>query len=1223
MHKIFRSASNCPDACTDTSALSLFLGIFLLILAACGPESKQMDSAQDTAGQNVFITPDGDTLPIGVPIPIKGKRINPDSLSKPQTVPMRGQPKVVQALTNRRPTGLPKIVQIPGNRPVITPGKDGVPLPQTIAVKGKEVPFEQKRIVQSVTPKIKESAVNNIQYISVEEGLSDDRVSTIMEDSRGNLWWGYAVGLDIERYDGTCLTKYLYPEIKSNSRITAIQEDSRGNIWFGTLGSGLGRFDGQRFTQFTTREEDFPTNGILCLLEDKQGNIWIGTASGLICYTPDRTGGEGRFIFFTEKEGLKVDYTGKLIEDKRGNIWIGSSGWPWPAEGYGVTIYTPNADGTGGSFTAITEKEGLSDNRVSEIFEDSKGNIWLGTWGGGVHRFTPDAGGSGGTLACFTTEEGLSDNRISSITEDRTGSIWIGTENGLNQFTPAAPGQEGGYITQYTEKDGLLHNTVNDLMIDDRANIWAGTQGGLNRIAVNSFAQLTRQNGLLQNSVRRILENKQGDLWLATLGGLCQFSPGDGNESSRFMHITSNEGLSGDYVTNLLADKNGALIGTAAGLMNVIVPPTKGEPGQITYFTQKQGMFPNYDFGLIQDRQGAIWSFSWLGPKIGGFSKITPFKNGKNSVVHFTKDEGWPGYLAAPILEDRNGTLWFATWDAGLCRFQPGPDGISGTATFYPENGGQQTDRLHCLFEDSEGRIWFGTNNGVRRFKPGVDKIPEGYAKCTTKDGLINDEVYSIAEDRQHQIWIATRRGISLLVPDTSKNTSNHASKWRGYQIFNFDKADGLQQIDFWTNSVCPDSKNRMWWGGPKGLTMLDLNRFQLPSGAPSVQLSHIDVNQQYVDYRKLADTAYANTFSFGMPLRQAFDSVAAFQNYPVNLNLPYDLNLLTFHCSATDWTAPQKIRFSYKMKGLDKDWSIPQQEPYITYRNLPHGTYTFQVKAYGAGQDWSEPFEYTFTIRPPWWASWWARVFYALLGIALIYAIVRWRTIEFRKQRAVLEQKVAERTAEVLKQQKRSDALLLNILPAEVAEELKQTGHTRPVRFEEASILFADFKEFTNIVASIPGKKLVAELDDIFQHFDDIMEAEGLEKIQTIGDAYVAACGLPTPVPDHAARCVRAGKQMIEYLEKRNVSNSIKWEIRIGIHSGAVTTGVVGKRKYTYDIFGDTVNIAARVESASVSGRICVSAYTHDLIKAEFPCTYRGKVNAKGKGDLDMYFVE
>ncbi|TNE58405.1 MAG: hypothetical protein EP344_10010 [Bacteroidetes bacterium] len=1230
MRKDLRFTFPHHNAVSDTGLFPLLLGVYMLVFAACGPASEQPDdgtttvSPVDTIVQDFFVTHLGDTLPIGVPIPIKGKVISPDSLSQPKTVPMRGQPKVVPAMTNRYPTGVPKIVHLSGNRPVITPGKDGVPLPHKIAVQGKDMPFEQLRITQSVTPKFKDAAADNIQYLSVEEGLGDGRITALLEDSRGNIWWGYKTGGVVERYDGVSLITYKYPEIIPNSIMNAMLEDSRGNIWFGTGGSGLGRYDGRRFTRFTTRE-GFPGDYIFGLLEDTSGNIWIGTNKGLVRYTPDKADGEGRFILFTEKEGLKGNGTGKFIESRRGNIWIPTWGGPDNSIGYGVVIYTPNTDGTVGSFTAITKQDGLSDDRISETFEDSKGNIWLGTWGGGVIRFTPDPAGGGGTLACFTTQDGLSDDRISSITEDKNGNIWIGTNNGLNQFIPSQTGP-GGYFIRYTEKEGMLNSEVYDLLTDDRGNIWIGTFTVINRVVVNGFAQFTQANGLLENSVREILEDKQGDLWLATQGGLCQFLPGNGNENGHFTHITSTEGLSGNYVTQLLEDKNGAILCTIrypANAVNVFAPPRKGKPGHFTYYTQNEGLLPGLIFGLFKDRQDNIWSFGLTGPKVAEFCRITPSKEGIHKVVHFTTREGWAGYNASSIVEDRNGILWFATWGGGLCRFEPDRDGVSGTATFYPEKGGLETDRLHCLIEDSQGRIWFGTSSGLRRFKPGEDAIPAGYSKCTTKEGLISDEVFSIAEDRQKNIWVATRRGISLLVPDTTDSTSAHVAKWQEYRIFNFNKADGLKQIDFWSNSVCADSKNRMWWGGNKGLTMLDLDRFVLPSGAPKVQLSHIDINEQFVDYRKLSDTAYANTLPFGKALQKSFDSVAAFQNYPVNLELPHDLDMLTFHCSATDWAAAHKIRFSYKMTGLDKDWSKPQQESYTTYRNLPHGTYTFQVKAYGAGQVWSEPLEYTFTILPPWWHTWWARALYVLFGAALLYLIVRWRTAALRRQRTELEQKVAERTAEVQEQQKRSDALLLNILPAEVADELKQTGHTQPVRFEEASILFADFKEFTNIVASIPGKKLVVELDEMFQHFDDIMEAEGLEKIQTIGDAYVAAGGLPTPVPDHAARCVRASRKIIEYLEKRNANSSIKWEIRIGIHSGAVTTGVVGKRKYTYDIFGDTVNIAARVESASESGRICVSAYTHDLIKDEFPCTYRGKINAKGKGDLDMYFVE
>lgn len=217
----------------------------------------------------------------------------------------------------------------------------------------------------------------------------------------------------------------------------------------------------------------------------------------------------------------------------------------------------------------------------------------------------------------------------------------------------------------------------------------------------------------------------------------------------------------------------------------------------------------------------------------------------------------------------------------------------------------------------------------------------------------------------------------------------------------------------------------------------------------------------------------------------------------------------------------------------------------------------------------------------------------------------------------------IVENQKEIQLQKEKSDNLLLNILPAKVAKELRETGKTKPEYFKRVSILFADFKGFTNIVASIPGDKLIEELDDIFKRYDDIMEEVGLEKIQTVGDAYLAAGGLPELDPDHATKCVLAAQLIIAYLHERNKTHSIKWQVRIGIHSGPITAGVIGKKKFSYDLFGDTINIAARIESSGEPGRINVSAYTHDLIKDQFPCTYRGKIDAKGKGELDMYFVD
>ncbi len=220
------------------------------------------------------------------------------------------------------------------------------------------------------------------------------------------------------------------------------------------------------------------------------------------------------------------------------------------------------------------------------------------------------------------------------------------------------------------------------------------------------------------------------------------------------------------------------------------------------------------------------------------------------------------------------------------------------------------------------------------------------------------------------------------------------------------------------------------------------------------------------------------------------------------------------------------------------------------------------------------------------------------------------------------LEGKISQRTAELQHEQTRTKELLHNILPMEVADELSATGSVRSVRHESVTILFTDFSEFTQTVSAMPADRMVAELNEIFEAFDNITDACGVEKIKTIGDAYMAAAGLPKACPDHAHRCVRAGLRMIDYLEDRNRTTAFKWSLRVGIHSGPVVAGVVGKRKYAFDIWGDTVNIASRMESAGEIGRVNISAYTSDLIRQEFDCEYRGKVDAKGKGNLDMYFV-
>jgi class 3 adenylate cyclase/predicted metal-dependent HD superfamily phosphohydrolase/tetratricopeptide (TPR) repeat protein len=210
-----------------------------------------------------------------------------------------------------------------------------------------------------------------------------------------------------------------------------------------------------------------------------------------------------------------------------------------------------------------------------------------------------------------------------------------------------------------------------------------------------------------------------------------------------------------------------------------------------------------------------------------------------------------------------------------------------------------------------------------------------------------------------------------------------------------------------------------------------------------------------------------------------------------------------------------------------------------------------------------------------------------------------------------------------IAEEKRKSDELLLNILPAETAEELKRSGTAKARNFDMVSVIFTDFKGFTSISEKLTAEELVSEINEYFIEFDNIIQKYGIEKIKTIGDAYMAVGGLPTPKATHAEDVVRAALEIQEFVKgKKQEKGDAAFEVRIGINSGPVIAGIVGIKKFAYDIWGDTVNIASRMEACSVNGAINVSATTYELIKDKFKCIPRGKIDAKGKGEMDMYFV-
>ncbi len=238
-------------------------------------------------------------------------------------------------------------------------------------------------------------------------------------------------------------------------------------------------------------------------------------------------------------------------------------------------------------------------------------------------------------------------------------------------------------------------------------------------------------------------------------------------------------------------------------------------------------------------------------------------------------------------------------------------------------------------------------------------------------------------------------------------------------------------------------------------------------------------------------------------------------------------------------------------------------------------------------------------------------------------------------QQNIMLEAKVQERTQELVakneiisQERDRSDQLLLNILPLEIAQELKESGTTEAKHFDEVTVMFTDFKDFTRIAASMTPKQLVAEIDTCFKAFDEIINKYQIEKIKTIGDSYMVAAGLPKENKTHAVDIINAAFEIQTFMQKHILSNEHKGinglgQLRIGVHTGPVVAGVVGTKKFAYDIWGDAVNLASRMESYGEPGKINISGNTFEQIKDKYKCTYRGEIAVKNKGDIAMYFVD
>lgn len=344
---------------------------------------------------------------------------------------------------------------------------------------------------------------------------------------------------------------------------------------------------------------------------------------------------------------------------------------------------------------------------------------------------------------------------------------------------------------------------------------------------------------------------------------------------------------------------------------------------------------------------------------------------------------------------------------------------------------------------------------------------------------------------------------------------------------------------------------------------------------------------------------------------------------------IPYFNNALKFELAAPFYLRPEFVQYQFKIEGLRNydEWSDWSTNPNIELSSIKAGKYTLAVRARNIVEQRSDEKNLNFKILKPFWQTQTFFIIAILTFLALVGLVFYITHRSLLRKKRLLEQRVRERTIQLQEEKDKTESLLLNILPKETAEELKKYNKVAPRNYENVTVLFTDFKGFTHIAEKLSPEELVNEIDLCFKEFDAIISKYRIEKIKTIGDAYMCAGGLPTKFKNNAFEVVKAALDIREYMEKYKAERIEKnlpfFEIRIGVHTGKVVAGVVGTRKYAYDIWGDTVNLASRMESSGEPGKVNVSGDTYQIVKAKFNCTHRGKVAAKNKGEVDMYFVD
>lgn len=1071
------------------------------------------------------------------------------------------------------------------------------------------------------------------QRMSVEQGLSQPNVYAIAQDRTGFIWIATADGLN--RYDGS--TFKIFRRIPSDKTslsddfVMKLFLDSKGRLWVGTRDGGVNLYNDaqatfQQFKHYPESATSLSHNHITAFAEDRTSRLWVGTEDGLNLYDAQK----GIFLRFLAGTNITA-----LVGDPNGMMWIGTT--------EGLLLWNPTTASIVQTFRHNPlDASSLSGDDILCLLQEADRTLWIGTNAHGLNRLKAQARAVERFTEDSKSKHGLATSSIQALGSDSDGNVWVGTQGGGAFLFDKARNFFFNYHYEGANMRSLGGNIVNAFFQDRTGAFWIGTFGNgvsicsqTSRAFRSYICDVNNPSDIAANGVYSICEDRCGTLWLGTEDGLARINRATGavERFPRLSQPITKTDKDFIFIRCVHEARDGMLwIGTERGLFSL-----NTETMRFTRYSEDEESLSNTLPASIRAAYNRIFTITesssgelWLGTLGAGVRRFDP-KTRTNTGHWTTYNSGLSQNTIRVIREDKQGRMWFGTRGGGVCRVHPSEASNKAAWKVYlhdemnPKSLGH--NGIFSLLIDHNGALWVGTQGGgLSKF----DEVSGTFSTWKEEQGLSNNVVYGILEDSHGTLWLSTHQGLSRFTPNSSMFTKFKHYDWR----------DGLQNNEFNAGAYAYGRDGRLYFGGIQGVNEFYADSIRENPFVPPVVITSFK--------------------RFGEEVRLERDI-----SMLDTLYISYKDNFFSFDFSALSFVQSDKNRFKYMLENFDAKWIQAGARHEVRYTNLGGGEYVFRVKASNNDGVWNtEGRSLRIIVVPPFWERWWFRFVAFCLGLLLVVggyrarmgllehraqsleAEVNKRTQELRdsydslqaaneeiqRQVELLDEQsreteianatLQEKNLEIELERKRTDELLLNVLPPIIAERLKAGETPIAEHFDNVSVLFADIVGFTEIASSRSATEVVDMLNTIFSAFDIFSERYKLEKIKTIGDAYMIVGGVPCPHETHAAAVADMALEMLQTLEILRYTMKVDVRVRIGMNSGSVVAGIIGQKKFSYDLWGDTVNMASRMESHGESDKIHCTEVVYHLLKDEFEFEERGEIDIKGKGIMRTYFL-